>query len=160
MLVADVSVDGDDADVTHHHALGEGADADVGVDRRAVGPGGHHPRREDPAEHLCALVGPVAHAPEALAALRRAGDHDAIADAHALDHRAGLLDHARRSVAQDGGRDRGDVAARAERVGDADVDRRDPDHDLAVAGGAQLDLLDHQRPADLREDCSPRGHTV
>jgi hypothetical protein len=63
-------------------------------------------------------------------------------------------------VAQDGGRDRGDVAACAQRVGDADVHRGDPDDDLAVAGRAQVDLLEDQRPVDRLEDCSPRGHTV
>ena len=160
MLVADVRVDRDDADLAQHHALGEGAHAAVGVDRGAVAAGGDDARREDPAEHLRALVGPVAHAPEARAALGRAGHDDAVAGAHALDVRPDLLDDPRRRMAEDGGRHGGDVAARAQRIGDADVDRGDPDHDLVGAGGAQLDLLDDQRRPDRLEDCSPRGHTV
>jgi hypothetical protein len=63
-------------------------------------------------------------------------------------------------VAEDRGRERRDVAAGAQRVGDADVDRRDPDHDLALLRGAQVDLLDDQRTPDRLEDCSPGGHTV
>ena len=112
------------------------------------------------AEHLDALVRPVAHAPEALAALGRAGHDHAVPDPHPVDMRPDLLDNARRRVAENGRRHGGDVAAGAERVGDADVDRGDPDHDLVRHGRAQLHLLDDQRPPDLLEDCSPRGHTV
>jgi hypothetical protein len=136
------------------------AHAAVGVDLRAVGARGHDPRRQDPAEHLHALVGPVAHAEEALAALRRAGHDDAIADAHAPRRRARRLDDAGRRVPEDGRGRRGNVAARTERIGDADVDGAHPDDDLVGAGLAQLDLLDHERLPDRLEDCSPRGHTV
>jgi hypothetical protein len=47
------------------------------------------------AEHLRALVGPIADAPEALAALRRAGDDDAVAGSHAPHVRSQLdvVDH-------------------------------------------------------------------
>jgi hypothetical protein len=111
-------------------------------------------------QHLRALVGPVAHAPEALAALGRPRDHDAIADAHALDVVAGLLDDAGCGVPEDRRRGRRHEAAGAQRVGDADVDRGDAHHDLMRARRAQLDVLDRERPVEVLEDCSAHGHTV
>ena len=160
MLVGELRIDGDHAAVAQHHPFGEGADAAVGVHGLAARAPGHDARREDAAEHLRALVGLIADAPEALAALRRAGDHDAVAGAHALDVRPHLFDDARRRVAEDRRRRRGHVPARAERVGDADVDGRDAHDDLVRLGRAQLDLLDHERAPDLLQDCSAHRHTI
>ncbi len=160
MLVGELRLDGDHAAVAQHHPLGEGPDAAVGVHGLAARARADHARREDAAEHLRALVGLIADAPEALAALRCAGDDDPVADPHALDVRPDLLDDSRRRVAEDRRRCRGHVTARAERVGDADVDRRDPDDDLVRAGRAQLDLLDHERPPDRLQDCSAHRHTI
>jgi hypothetical protein len=63
-------------------------------------------------------------------------------------------------VPEDRRRRRRHVAARAERIGDADVDRGDPDDDLVRLRVAERDLLDHERLPDRVEDCSARGHTV
>ena len=160
MLVRELRVNSNHAAVAQHHPLGKGPDAAVGVHRLAVRARGHHARREDAAEHLRALVGLIADAPEALAALRCAGDDDPVADPQALDVRPDLLDDSRRRVAQDRRRRRGHVPARAERVGDADVDGGDAHDDLVRLGRAQLDVLDHERPSDALQDCSAHRHTI
>ena len=84
------------------HDFAHAADSGLRVDGRAVAHFGERRKRLDAGrirkERELAVVGTAVQALIALAALRRAGDDDAVADLHALDHGADGLDDAEAAV--------------------------------------------------------------
>jgi hypothetical protein len=90
---------------------------------------------------------------DALAALRREQREDAIADGDAVDAVADGLDDAGALVAENGGRVARRVRARGGvEVGVAHAAGLEAHEHLAGPGLGEVDLLDHQRRAELLED--------
>ena len=131
------------------HDLAHAADAGLRVDRRAVAHLGERRKRLDARrireERELAVVGAAVQALIALSALRGAGDDDAVADLHALDHRAHRLDDAEAAMVRDlGAADR----VGAERAAHDRVARRHgrgADDDLPRIDRQQPQLLNVER---------------
>ena len=152
-------------DLRHHRVLREGARAHEVADRLAVA-------REaggavgQVAEVLLladreAEVRAVRAAVLALAALGREQRDDVVADGEVADVVADRLDHPGALVAEHRRRVAGRVGARrGVHVGVADAARLQADEHLAGLRLGEIDLLDHERRAELLQDGGSHAHCV